>query len=103
VAFHAARDVLPFAQLALEYALKKQPADVWSEATQAEAWLHPGDEVKALDKYRVVIAMSPEKWKLISTGQQTQQIANRLKKRDIEEKLREMFEPETNQLAVGSS
>jgi pimeloyl-ACP methyl ester carboxylesterase len=93
VAFGEAAAAREMAGLALMYAKKKQPPDVWSVATEAEAWLYLGDEQKALEKYRQVIAMSPEKWKLMSTGQQAQQIARKLGNTALQEQLRNMFEP----------
>ena len=88
------------AQLALEYATKNDPPDVWSVATEAEAWLYLGDQYKALDKYKQVIQMSPEKWKLISTGQQAQQIAFKMGNTDLERELRSLFEPPPNRFAA---
>ena len=61
VAFDAPQGAADMAGLALENATKKSPPDVWSIATEAEAWLYLGDEQKALAKYAEVIRLSPDR------------------------------------------
>ena len=100
VAFNEEAAAREMAGLALLYAKKANPPDTWSVATEAEAWLYLGDETKAIEKYGQVINMTQEKWKLISTAQQAQQIANKLGRPALEEQLRNLFEPPINKLAA---
>ena len=93
VAFHHAEGAQDMAQLALTFARKRAPADVWSVATEAEALLCLGDFEAALDKYQEAISLKPETWKLLSTGQQAQQVAAKLGERDLRDKLKALFDP----------
>lgn len=93
VAFGLAGQAKESAKLALAYARKRVPPDVWSVATEAEGLLYLGDYQGALAKYQEAISLKPEPWKLLSTGQQAQQIAARLGEKDLEEKLKVLFEP----------
>ncbi len=102
VAFNETAAAREMAGVALLYAKKANPPDIWSVATEAEAWLYLGDEDKALEKYGHVTNMPSEKWKLVSTAQQAQQIANKLGKPALEQQLRNLFEPPINKLAAGS-
>ena len=98
VAFDAPQGAADMARLALENATKKSPPDVWSIATEAEAWLYLGDEQKALAKYAEVIRLSPDRWKLVSTSQQGQQVAAKQGKSALEQQIKALFEP---QLSTG--
>jgi pimeloyl-ACP methyl ester carboxylesterase len=94
VAFGRTMEAREMAGLALEYSKRKIPPDIWSVATEAEAFLYLGDGQKALDKYREAVEMKAESWKLISAGQQAQQIAAKLGDRDLQEKLKAIFDPD---------
>jgi pimeloyl-ACP methyl ester carboxylesterase/tetratricopeptide (TPR) repeat protein len=100
VAFERTDEAREMAQLALEFAQKQTPPDVWSVATEAEAHLYLGEYDQALAKYKAAVEMKPETWKLVSAGQQAQQVAgqardkklqDRLKR--IQEALKEIFDP----------
>ena len=93
VAFDQSEQAKSMAQLALAYARKRVPPDVWSVATQAEAFLYLGDYQEGLAKYQEAISLRPETWKLLSTGQQAQQIASRLGRHDLQDKLKTLFDP----------
>ena len=93
VAFDEVPEAREMASLALQYANRLSPPDDWSVATQAEAWLQLGDDLKAIAQYRRMIDLSPAKWKLTSTGQQALQIAAKLKKPFLLEQLRNIFDP----------
>jgi pimeloyl-ACP methyl ester carboxylesterase len=93
VAFDQPQQAKNMAQLALIYSRKKVPPDVWSLATEAEAFLYLGDYQAALAKYQEAICLKPEVWKLLSTGQQAQQIASRLGKHDLQDRLKKLFDP----------
>lgn len=93
VAFNKPAEAKEMAALGLKYARRKHPADVWSIATEAEAWLYLGDYQEALSKYREMVALTPEKWKLASTGQQAHQIAAKLNRADLQQQLSNIFDP----------
>lgn len=82
------------AALALDYARKLDTPDLWSVATEAEALMHMGQDQLAMAKYRQVIEMSPEKWKLLSTSQQALQVAEKLGRPELLQQLKNLFEPE---------
>jgi hypothetical protein len=100
VAFGDSKAAHGMAELALQYEQKAEPADVWSVATEAEANLYLGNQELALAKYQQVVAMSPEKWKLISTGQQAQQVAAKMGNTALEEQLRNLFDPPASRRAA---
>jgi pimeloyl-ACP methyl ester carboxylesterase len=93
VAFDQPAEAKDMAQLALTFARKRAPADVWSLATEAEALLHFGDFEAALDKYQEAKSLKPENWKLLSTGQQAQQVAAKLGRQNLQNKLKTLFDP----------
>jgi tetratricopeptide (TPR) repeat protein len=93
VAFSQADQARDMAQLALAFAKKKAPADTWSLATEGEALLYLGDYEAALKKYQEAISLKPETWKLVSTGQQAQQVAANLGRPDLLDKLKALFDP----------
>ena len=103
VAFSDAAAARNMASVALTYAKKTQPPDIWSTATEGEAALHFGDVPQALAKYRLLVSMFPDKWKLMSTGQQAQQIALKLGNTELRDQLKSIFEPPVNQLAASQS
>jgi hypothetical protein len=93
VAFGQADQAKDMAQFALTYARKRVPFDLWSLATEAEALLYLGDWQSALAKYQEAISLKPETWKLLSTGQQAQQVAASLGKQDLQHQLKALFDP----------
>jgi pimeloyl-ACP methyl ester carboxylesterase len=102
VAFNQLDEAKQMASLALEYARKKSPVDIWSVATEGEANLYLGDYDLALSKYKFAIEMRPETWKLISTGQQAQQLAAKLGNQDLQVKLSALFDPPQSAKAAGN-
>jgi hypothetical protein len=93
VAFGLSEHAKESAKLALAYARKRVPPDVWSVSTEAEGLLYLRDYQGALAKYTEAISLKPEPWKLLSTGQQAQQIAARLGEKSLQEQLRGIFDP----------
>ncbi len=93
VAFERADEAGEMARLAQEFARRQAPPDVWSVATEAEAYLYLSEYDRALEKYRAAVAMKPETWKLVSAGQQAQQIAGHAGDKPLQEKLKAIFDP----------
>ena len=93
VAFERTDEACEMARLALEFARKQAPPDIWSVATEAEAHLYLGEYDQALAKYRAAVEMKPETWKLVSAGQQAQQIAGHAGDRQLQERLKAIFDP----------
>ncbi len=93
VAFGRADEAREMARLALEFARKQTPPDMWSVATEAEAHLYLGEYDQALAQYEAAMEMKPETWKLVSAGQQAQQIAGYAGDRQLQEKLKAIFDP----------
>jgi hypothetical protein len=88
-----ARDL---AQLATAYSSRCEQAkgpDIWTVSTKAEANLYLDDIDKAIAGYRAAAGMQAESWKLLSTAQQAQSVAAKLRDERLKKALHDIFDP----------
>jgi tetratricopeptide (TPR) repeat protein len=97
VALNRKSEAQAMARLALAHCAGS-PESIWRTATEGEAHLYLGDYGKALEKYREAVALQPEPWQMISTGQQAYQFAAKLGDRQLQERLQNLFNPESRQI-----
>ncbi len=85
------------AGVALEHCARADET-MWRVATEGEAFLYLGDSRKALDAYRRALAMQPQRWQMMSAGQQAYRIAAKLGDQPLQEELQTLFNPESREI-----